>query len=537
MKFAAFPLDQAEGLRLAHSLTLPGRKLRKGHVLSGDDLAQLRAAAVSSVLGARLDAEEIDEDQAAAQAGTMLAGEHLVARAAAQGRCNLQAVVDGVLVVDAPLVDGLNRIDEALTLATLPPYSVVRKGQVAATVKTIPFAVAAASLAAWQAQTGGSPALRLAPLRRRRVALICSAGEATGDKLLDATEAVTRQRIEELGSELLSATRCRHEAAALEMALATALAAGAEMILIAGAAVSKDRGDTVPAAIVAAGGDIVHFGMPVEPGNMLLLARLGAVPVINLPGCARSPRANGFDWVLRRLLADLPLASADIMAMGVGGLIQAEAKVLLDAEPLVAAPPPRIAALVLAAGSSRRMGEANKLLCAVDALPMLLHAVNAATASSCVQTLVVSGHDAAAVEAQLADYQVSLVRNGDFAAGMSTSLRCGLRALPQDIDGVVILLGDMPRVLAAHIDRLIAAFDPGHPAIVVPERDGRRGNPVLWPRRHFPELLALSGDQGGRALLQRHAASLLRIAMPDDAIFTDVDTPEALAEIAQREHR
>ena len=533
MKFARFPLAEAEGLRLAHSLSLPGIKLRKGHVLTGDDLVLLRGAKVESLLGARLDADDIDEDCAAARAAALLAGEHLAAQPAAQGRCNLRAAVDGVLLLDGATLDRLNRIDEALTVGTLPAYSLVRADQVVATVKTIAFAVASRSLAAWQSEVTAAATgmLRLAPLVRQHIALICSAGVTTTDKLLAATEAVTRRRVAALGSELVVTARCAHDERALQAELEAALAAGAQLILVAGAAVSKDRGDTVPAAIVAAGGEIVHFGMPVEPGNMLLLARIGAVPVINLPGCARSPRTNGLDWVLQRLLAGLPLAGTDIMAMGVGGLILSSAGAAR--QKTVPVPRlPRIAALVLAAGRSSRMGEANKLLCAVDGLPMLLHAVNAATASRCVQTLVVSGHDAGAIEALVAACPVSLVRNGDYAAGMSSSLRCGLRALPRDVDGVVVLLGDMPHITATHIDRLIAAVDLDKPAIVVPERDGRRGNPVLWPRQHFERLLALAGDQGARGLIDRHADEVRRVAFADDGIFTDVDTPAALAKLS-----
>ena len=247
MKFGRFAVDDALGVRLAHSLTLPGHKLRKGHLLDASDLARLRAAGVAAVLGARLGDDDVDEDSAAASAGALLAGEHLLARGAAQGRCNLQAAVDGVLLVDAVAIDRLNRIDAALTVGTLAPYSVVRKGQVAATVKTIPFAVAATSIDAWRHLAAVGQTLRLAPLRPQRVALICSAGAATTDKLLGATEAVTRQRIEDLGSDLVKTARCQHDLNALQAELRAALAADVNMILIAGAAVSKDRGDTVPA--------------------------------------------------------------------------------------------------------------------------------------------------------------------------------------------------------------------------------------------------------------------------------------------------
>ena len=179
------------------------------------------------------------------------------------------------------------------------------------------------------------------------------------------------------------------------------------------------------------------------------------------------------------------------------------------------------------------MGPRNKLLCDIDGLPMLRHAVDAACASRCVQTLVVSGHDALAVEAALACCPVTLVRNCGYADGLSSSLACGLQALPEAIDGVVVLLGDMPRIRASHIDQLIAVADRNRTAIIVPERQGRRGNPVLWPRCYFPALLSLSGDQGGRALLERYAACVRRVDFEDDAIFSDIDTPEALAQQAR----
>ena len=526
MRFGDFPLAEAEGLRLAHSLSLAGRKLRKGRLLSAADVAALRAAGVESLLGAHLEQGDVDEDSAAASAGQQLAGLQLIAEAPAHGRCNLRAAADGVLLLDAAAIDRLNRLDEALTLATLPAYSLVSKGEVVATLKTIPFAVSAATMAAWQREAA-TAVLSLAPLQRQRLALICTVGEATSDKLLAATEAVTRRRVEALGSELMLTVRCAHAAQALSAQLERALLAGAQTILVAGAAVSKDRGDIVPAAIVAAGGSIVHFGMPVEPGNMLLLARIGEVAVINLPGCARSPRANGFDWVLRRLLAGQRLGGEDIMAMGVGGLLRAGASAEANQE----AAAPRIAALVLAAGRSSRMGEANKLLCPIDGQPMLLYAVNAALASCCVQTMVVSGHQHQAIEALVAGYPVSLVRNSDYREGMSSSLRCGLRALPPDLDGVVVLLADMPRVTTAHIERLIDAFAADRSAIIVPERGGRRGNPLLWPRRRFAALLALTGDNGARQLLEAYVAEVRRVTIDDEAIFTDVDTPAALAQL------
>jgi molybdenum cofactor cytidylyltransferase len=240
--------------------------------------------------------------------------------------------------------------------------------------------------------------------------------------------------------------------------------------MISGTTVPKDRADTVPAAIVAAGGEIVHFGMPVEPGNMLLLARIGAVPVIILPGCARSRRSNGLDWVLQRMLAGLPMGREQIMAMGVGGLIRSPAEAdedetAVQPEP-ARAPGRRVAALVLAAGSSSRMGGANKLLQPVGGVPMLRRAVNAALASRCTSVRWSPVLPQRMRRGLPRRARRAFTHNPDHADrhGLLAALRPGRAAA--DADAAVVLLADMPFIDGDHIDRLIAAFDPEQPGIV-----------------------------------------------------------------------
>lgn len=534
MRFGHFDLDHALGMCLAHTLKFEGHILRKGRVLSKEDLTIMGRAGVDTVVGAFLTDQEVDENIAAEMAGNLLAGPNLQHQPAAKGRCNLKATTAGVLMVDAAMVNQANGVDAALTLATLPAFSTVRSGQVVAMVKTIPFAVARKTLDEWQTVFSSNVPLRLAPFRHRSVGLLMTTSEATSDKLLASTAAVVRARLITLGSELTWEMSCPHDIDSVGLALRHLQANGAELILISGASVSKDLSDTVPAALVSVGGEVIHFGMPVYPGNMLLYGCLGAVPVIHLPGCARSRHLNGFDWILQRLLADLPLTAADIMGMGVGGILtsRTEGDVVDKAEDgerqdSLAGRPARIGALILAAGRSSRMGR-NKLLCQIKGDAMVRRPVSAALASRCVLTMVVTGYQSDDIEQTLQDQPVSLVYNAKFGEGMATSLRCGLRALPQDLDGVVILLADMPHVSSEHIDRLIAAFDPTAPAIVAPMRNGRRGNPVLWPHCYFAEMLELQGDQGARGLIELHAADAVLIEMGDDAIFADVDTEDDL---------
>src|SRR6185437_12182927 len=279
-------------------------------------------------------------------------------------------------------------------------------------------------------------------------------------------------------------------------------------------------------------------------GNLLLLGRVAGKPVLGLPGCARSPKVNGFDWVLERLVADVPVRPSDIMRMGAGGLLAEiptrglprESKAAEPAEaPAAKLPPgPRIAALLLAAGRSTRMG-ANKMLAEIDGRPMVARTARRILSSHARPVVAVIGNEAEAVDAALGKLPVERVRNPDYAAGLSTSLKRGLAALPEGTDGVLVCLGDMPLVTGRELDRLAAAFNPleGR-AIVVPTRRGQRGNPVLWARQFFPEIAALSGDTGARRLIAEHADVVAEIEMDGDGTLVDIDTPEALAQLRER---
>lgn len=534
MKFGEIPVDEATGAILAHSMRLGARSFRKGRVLSNDDVAALAQAGRRTVIAARLEPDDVPEDAAAAAIAAALTGDHLTAGAAFTGRANLYAAARGLAVVDTERLDRINLVDEAITVATLPAFAPVEPRQMVATVKIIPFAAPAAAVAACKEIAGDAPVIRVAPFRRKSVGLVQSRLPGLKPSVIERTAAATRARLAAFGSALISETVCDHDEAAIGASVAELRARGCDMVLVLGASAIVDRRDAIPAAIVGAGGEIVHFGMPVDPGNLLLLGRIGATPVIGLPGCARSPKLNGFDWVLQRLLADIPVSRTDIMRMGGGGLLTEIATRPLprqEASPEPAAPrAPRIAAIVLAAGRSSRMAPANKLLTEIDGRRMVERAADAALASQARPVIVVTGHDAARVREALAARAVTVVENPDYAAGLASSLRAGLDALPSDVDGVLFVLGDMPSVSAQHLDRLIAAFNPAEGrAICVPTHRAKRGNPVLWAARFFPEMKALQGDAGARVLLGQHADQICEVEMADDGVLLDVDTPEALA--------
>jgi molybdenum cofactor cytidylyltransferase len=542
VKFGPTPLAAAEGAFLAHGLKVGTTQFKKGRRLSAEDMDLLRANGFTDVVVARLEPADLDEDTAAARIAAVLSGEGVTVGAAFTGRVNLFAHVHGLLVVDPARIDRINAIDEAVTTATLPAFTAVAPRQMLATVKIIPFAAPEAAVVTAEAiAREGAPLVAVRAFRARDVALIQTRLPGTKESVLDKTVAVTADRVSACNSRLLPDVRVPHESTALAEAIVAVLAQGAELVLVAGASAITDRRDVLPDGIERAGGRVEHFGMPVDPGNLLLLARIGSVPVLGLPGCARSPKLNGFDWVLQRLLADVPVQRADVVAMGVGGLlteIPTRPLPRADASPRPApnAPQaPRVTAVVLAAGRGTRMGGPNKLALPLDGRPLVDHVVAAAQASQADRVIVVTGHEPERVRAALAGRSVAYVHNPDHADGLSTSLRAGLSAVAEDADAVVVLLADMPRVTPAVIDRLIAAYAPVEGrSICVPTVGGRRGNPILWDRRFLTEMSHVEGDAGARALLDRHGDVVCEVPMTDDATLADVDTPDAYAAITAK---
>lgn len=530
MKFGSVPIADAVGGTAVHSIRQGDFVLKKGTLIGPAELAALKAAGVKEITVARLDPSDVSEDQAAAEIAAAITGDGVRTDRAFTGRCNLFAESAGVLVVDREAVDALNRIDEAVTLATLSAYKPVVEGEMIATVKIIPFAVAkAARDQAIAAAAKARPVIRVAPYKLCRIGVVSTLLPGLAPKVIEKTLKITTTRIAPAGATIIAEKRVPHEQAALARAIDELLKAGAELVIVFGASAIADRRDVIPAAIEAVGGDIEHFGMPVDPGNLMLIGTVRGQPVLGAPGCARSPKENGFDWILMRLLAGLPVTRADVTGMGVGGLLM---EIVTRPQPREEHTPQagrRVAALVLAAGRSTRMGAVNKMLAEIGGKPLVRIAAEQAVASHAQPIIVVTGHEREKVEGALKSLPVRFVHNADYAEGLGTSLKAGIAAVPEESDAAIVCLGDMPQVDAALINRLIAAFDPERGAlVVVPSIDGRRGNPVVWSRRFFHDLMAIQGDVGARHLIGNYAEAVVEVPLAGEAALTDVDTPESL---------
>lgn len=527
MKFGPVSIEDADGAILAHGVRSGDLRFSKGRILDAADIAALCKAGIDSVVAARLEPGDVGEDEAAKHIAGQMRGSGFAARAPSTGRVNLHASEAGVFTVDAALVNELNGIDPAITFATLRSYVAVAAGQMVATVKIIPFAVAGKLVDKAEAVCSRSDIMSVHEFAPRKVSLIQTTLSGTKPKVLDKTERVTAARLARSGSEIAAMPRCGHDIGTLAREIGDA-AENSDLVIVFGASATSDADDVIPAAIREAGGEVKRVGMPVDPGNLITLGELDGKPVVGAPGCARSPKENGFDWVLDRIIAGIEVTGSTIETMGVGGLLGEIPVRPRPREINVKKSDLKLFPVLLAAGRSSRMGGPNKLLATFDGVPLVRGSASTIDDAGLGKTVVVTGHQKTRIEEALDGLDVRFVHNPDFAGGLSGSLKTGIHALMDDLDGALIMLADMPGVSASDLKAMADAFRAsGGGSIIRATHRGKRGNPVILPRSVFPMVETIEGDTGARQIVESGSTPVVDVEI-GSAASVDVDTPEMM---------
>ncbi|MGV8936820.1 MAG: NTP transferase domain-containing protein [Allorhizobium sp.] len=536
MIFGNVPIEIAEGAVLAHAVPCSSGRLAKGRRLSAADVHALLGDGVKSVVAVRLEEGDMPEDEAAGLLAATLDCGSLRLSPASTGRVNVYATENGVFVADKAVVDRFNRVDPAITLACLADHVAVLAGDMVATIKIIPLAVAGEKVRAALAVLSAAVPFAVKPYLAHAVTLIATQLPSLKTSVMDKTARLLGQRLAPSASRLTGEIRVDHSAQTVAKAIREVVEGASEgpaMIIVFGASAVCDPGDVVPQSIRLAGGRVEQVGLPVDPGNLLVLGYVGDVPVIGAPGCARSPKENGFDWILSRLLAGERPSPEDMTGLGVGGLLMEIPTRPLPREKLNAtqAPAQNVVVVVLAAGRASRMGAGgpHKLLAEFDGVPLVRRAAEAALGAKPDGLVTVTGYRHEEIVACLDGLDSETVFNPDYASGMASSLRAGLAApAARDADGVLVMLADMPGVTATDVATLISAFRAaGGRAIVRAVADGKRGNPVVLPRMTFGALMKLEGDVGARQIIETSGLEVIDVEI-GEAAHRDVDTVEAV---------
>ena len=267
--------------------------------------------------------------------------------------------------------------------------------------------------------------------------------------------------------------------------------------------------------------------MPVDPGNLLLLGKIKKIPIIGLPGCARSPSLNGFDWVLERVLSGNNISDIDISNMGVGGLLKTKNKREISNSKDKKY---KITNIILAAGQSKRMLKDNKLLIKINKQSMIDKMVSTSLNSSADSTVVVLGYQSDIIQEIIQNKEIITIVNKDYKKGLSSSLQCGISALPDDCDAAIIILADMPNIESKIINSLINNFNPQkNKSIIIPTFNGKKGNPILLDRKYFPDIISVKGDKGAKDIIVNNKNSILEIPQKNSSVLNDIDTKEDLS--------
>lgn len=556
MFFGELAIEQSCGGILAHSLVANGKRLRKGTVISTDLITQLEKAGIRSVMVAMPGPDDIVEDVAAAQVAACIVGTGLRVDNARTGRVNCFSTDSGLLDLHRESLLAINSVASTITVATLPENRVVEPGRMVATIKIIPYAVDSDDLEKVLSIARESTAIAVHPFVPQQAMLIQTQPQgnpSSAKKLLDKTRDVTQTRLSARRATLKSELRCEHTVKALSATLSQAVqdakgvgdSATPGWILIAGASAISDKADVIPAAIEQAGGTVSRFGIPVDPGNLLLTGHIGDQPVVGIPGCARSPKYNGFDQVLDRLACKRDIDDRWINSLSIGGLM---GEILERPSPRIdTVDEPALAGVLLAAGSSDRFGEDNKLLATLNGMTLCEQVFEQLWHSSVEQILVITGHESERIEQHLREVEqrlgkqfptaaakpVSFHYNATHSTGMASSLVCAVSHLNHK-SAALVCLGDMPLIGSSTISALHQALKK-HPkmAAFAASYNGVQGNPVLLTSALFDDVLALSGDTGARAILKANQERVMLVDMPDDSVLLDIDTPETLLKTQQ----
>lgn len=320
MIFAELPLDEAEGAILAYTTAVAGLNLRKGTMLSAMDIQALAKAGHRQVLAAKLQPGDIDENAAAQRIGRLLCGDNMRMGSPSAGRINLFAGKNSLFRADKDLIDQCNLLSPAISIATLPDHVRVDAEQMIATIKIIPFALAEPNLAAVEQLLRQRAALTAMAFQSLQIGIIHSRLTSTRDAMLDQMTALMHLRCAQTAGTIIREERVAHNVAALAAAIRQ-VSQQSDVLIIFGASAVCDERDILPAAITSVGGELIRIGVPVDPGNLLVVGHYQGKYVIGAPGSARQNQNTSLDWVLDRILAGETIDAASLARLGVGGLL------------------------------------------------------------------------------------------------------------------------------------------------------------------------------------------------------------------------
>jgi molybdenum cofactor cytidylyltransferase len=531
MKIKNLAPQDSIGVVLAQTYNLPGKIISKGTFVTNEVVGYFKTGNVKTILCAVPEEGDIHEDEAAEAISSAIDKNHIYADKASTGRVNFKSQSLCLVRYDRDFIKELNLVDESIAFSIVEHNQLLAEGDLIATLKIIPFFMQKKYVDRVIKILAKDELFKIHSLKKKEVILIQTCFEWQKKSIFTATSNVTKARLEALGCSLKKEKLINHDYDTLRAIIRSSVKNEPEILLVSGATAITDRSDYIPKAILSEGGEIIQYGLAVDPGNLLLIGKVGNTTVIGMPGCARSPKLNGFDWVLQLLMADIPINREELADMGAGGLLMEIASRPLPRAlaKTVSKREKKVMGVILAAGNSTRMGNDNKLLKSIGDAPLIRNTAIEMLKSDLDTCSVVLGYQSDKVADVIKDLNVNLILNPLWKEGQASSLRAAINTLDSTYSDLLIMLGDLPGIKSSHINSIIEEHlltDNRKSKITIPSFKGQKGNPVIWGRSFFHDLSNLEGDVGGRALFSEHPAAINILEMDDPWVVEDADTPE-----------
>ena len=525
MKIFEKSIQKTFGYLLMHSVFLKDGRIRKGKIIDQDDIRMMEKSNISKVYVGEFEEGDISENSASSLIAKAIAKSQFSISPTLSGKTNITSTADGLIEIDEEKVTKLNSLSPNIAVSTLNNHDVVYRGDHIISIKIISYVISSSDLKKIINFLKKNKIIKLKNFTSMRFGVIYTTAKNEKRSLVEKTKKSIKSRISDYNSTIMHESVIPHDYGSLKAKIEQLIESDINCILLFLSTSITDVNDIVPSVINNLGGAVKSFGMPVDPGNLTLSGKINEVDIIAAAGSARSDTLNGLDWHLNCIHANIAVTQAMVNSLGVGGLLKDIdfAVKRKRVSKTIDTKKSNIAAVVLCAGESKRMGSKNKLLLKVEGKTLIKNYIDNISKSNVSEIVIVTGHQSSEIEKELDGYDLKFIYNEKYREGMSTSLNTGINSLSKNINAAIICLPDMPMIGIYEINKLIEYYNPkiGHEICVATYND-QRGNPVLWDKKYFKKLMQITGDKGGRYLLPKFLDKSVEVKL-GEAVAFDVD--------------
>ncbi len=535
MIYQEYDINHARGIRLFESVRLDGLILEKGHILDDEDIIQLKLSGIKKIFGAEMSENDLDGATALGVLSAKLCGSNTAYAVTPEGTSQIIAQADGVFLAADDRIAKFNRLSPDIILNTIPPYSEVKSGEIIAELElTVPVIMSSKIDEIVFSLSGNIAMLQLAEPKERKATLLYT--KFYNDKLETAhfTGVVTKlvKDFKNLKLDFAVEHEAKHEIDKVADVLEVALKGEGEVIFIISGQRNSQADDVISAALKSVADEVIVTSIPQIGASDLLIALKRGKKIISLPfNYATQDNTLANHYIKLALLND-KITPEDFkhpqnVQLPQDKMFDTESGLELIKASSDKGKNAKIAAIVLAAGSSRRAGR-NKLLYEVDDAPLFLKAVHAAVFSEASPVFVIIGDHAAEFEEAMSDIDVNIIYNPAYRQGIKTSINLGLKSVPNFCDGALLLPADMPNITPDFINKMIKAFDSkAKKQLITAQLKGVKTNPVIWSKSLFDGADLVPENANLRPVLVEHS-DYTKTIKGDENLLLDVNYPNDL---------